>query len=57
MAKSLNSLGTTLLSSVVAKLHFMMANASQSPFAAHTVSFQIHPEPQAGGNTVQWLVR
>src|SRR5712692_805231 len=30
---------------------------SQSPFAAHTEPIRVHPEPQAGGNTVQRVVR
>ena len=28
----------------------------RSPFAAPTETFRVHPEPQAGGNTVQWVV-
>jgi hypothetical protein len=32
------------------------AERSRSPFAAKTETFQIQQEPQAGGNTVQWIV-
>src|SRR5262245_58836569 len=38
-----------------AKLSIVRANVCQSPFAARTETFLIHPEPQAGGNTVQWV--
>src|SRR6266571_6618098 len=33
------------------------AERPRSPFAAPTETFQIHSKPQAGGNTVQWIVR
>jgi hypothetical protein len=36
-------------------LVFGPAQRAQSPFAAQTETFRVHPEPQAGGNTVQWI--
>jgi hypothetical protein len=32
------------------------AERSRSPFAAQTDTLRVHPEPPAGGKTVQWLV-
>ncbi|MBI3797160.1 MAG: hypothetical protein HY268_09370 [Deltaproteobacteria bacterium] len=50
----MNSLGAILLSSVVAKLHFMMPNVADH-LPPPNRYFQVHPEPQAGGGQVQWL--
>jgi hypothetical protein len=44
---------TLLLREVLLSLE--KPNAAQSPFAAQTETFQIHSEPQAGSNTVQWV--